>query len=303
MIRPAVVDTLTIGELAARTGVAAGTLRMWESRHGFPRPRRSSSGHRRYSSADATLVEQVLRHRAAGLSLAAAIERAQGWTPTPDRSIFAALRRRRPDLPVQRLGHPVMLAMSRAIEDECLARASHGVLAGSFQRPRHFHAAAHRWHALAATVDTAFVLAEFDRSSPRSRPARLAVAAGDPAAREWAVVCFADDLRVCLAGWEMPRATARSQRLFEAIWTMDPDAVATALGAACALARQAAPRLAAEVDERLERDRDATSPAERTRSAECLVNRMLGHLGAAAGPAVEDGDIRTGSGLPDQRCG
>jgi hypothetical protein len=67
-----VVDTLTIGELAERTGVAAGTLRMWERRYGFPRPRRSSSGHRRYSSADATLVERVLRHRAAGLSLAAA---------------------------------------------------------------------------------------------------------------------------------------------------------------------------------------------------------------------------------------
>ena len=29
-------DGLSIGQLADATGVAAGTLRMWESRHGFP---------------------------------------------------------------------------------------------------------------------------------------------------------------------------------------------------------------------------------------------------------------------------
>ena len=39
---------LTIGELARRTGVAAHTLRMWETRYGFPQPLRRPSGHRRY---------------------------------------------------------------------------------------------------------------------------------------------------------------------------------------------------------------------------------------------------------------
>ena len=39
---------LTIREMAARTGVPQGTLRMWETRYGFPVPERLPSGHRRY---------------------------------------------------------------------------------------------------------------------------------------------------------------------------------------------------------------------------------------------------------------
>ena len=39
---------LTIGDLAERTGVSTGTLRMWETRYGFPVPQRRASGHRRY---------------------------------------------------------------------------------------------------------------------------------------------------------------------------------------------------------------------------------------------------------------
>ena len=67
---------LTIGQLAERTGAAAGTLRMWESRYGFPRARRLASGHRRYSEEDVEHVRDVLRRRESGLSLPAAIEQA-----------------------------------------------------------------------------------------------------------------------------------------------------------------------------------------------------------------------------------
>ena len=65
--------TLTIGELAARTGLKPATLRMWESRHGFPRAARRDSGHRRYSEQDVELVRQVTRRRDAGLRLEVAI--------------------------------------------------------------------------------------------------------------------------------------------------------------------------------------------------------------------------------------
>ena len=47
---------LSIGDIANRSGVAVGTLRMWESRYGFPVPERLPSGHRRYSEHD---LEQV----------------------------------------------------------------------------------------------------------------------------------------------------------------------------------------------------------------------------------------------------
>ena len=68
-------DGMTIGELADRTGVPAATLRSWESRYRFPRPQRMGSGHRRYAPGDVALIEEVLRQRAAGLSLPTAIAR------------------------------------------------------------------------------------------------------------------------------------------------------------------------------------------------------------------------------------
>src|SRR5881397_3752880 len=64
---------LTIGDLTRRTGVAPATLRMWEARHGFPRPRRRDSGHRRYDESDVELVQQVLRRCEAGMRLEVAI--------------------------------------------------------------------------------------------------------------------------------------------------------------------------------------------------------------------------------------
>ena len=58
---------LTIGDLAERTGLSPAVLRMWESRHGFPTPRRLESGHRRYNEGDVVLIEQVLRRRQSGI--------------------------------------------------------------------------------------------------------------------------------------------------------------------------------------------------------------------------------------------
>ena len=89
-------DGLAIGELVQRTGVSEGTLRVWERRHGFPVPRRLASGHRRYSESDVELVASVLRDRAAGMSLAAAIARATESATSVEGSIFAGLRRRLP---------------------------------------------------------------------------------------------------------------------------------------------------------------------------------------------------------------
>lgn len=68
---------LTIREMAARTGVAPATLRMWEARYGFPLPARLPSGHRRYSDADADAEDVLSVARDAGASLGPAIEQAR----------------------------------------------------------------------------------------------------------------------------------------------------------------------------------------------------------------------------------
>ena len=40
-----------IGDVVERTGVAEGTLRMWERRYGFPKPARLASGGSRIRTA------------------------------------------------------------------------------------------------------------------------------------------------------------------------------------------------------------------------------------------------------------
>ncbi len=87
-------EELTIREVARQTGVPEGTLRMWETRYGFPVPERLPSGHRRYSDDDVASVRQVARDREAGLSMKAAIDRAREVAREPEVSIFAGVRRR-----------------------------------------------------------------------------------------------------------------------------------------------------------------------------------------------------------------
>ena len=82
-----------MGDVVERTGVAEGTLRMWERRYGFPTPARLVSGHRRYSDRDIQLIRKVAAQRAAGYSLSAAIERAMGQRDEPSPSVYATLRR------------------------------------------------------------------------------------------------------------------------------------------------------------------------------------------------------------------
>ena len=117
-----------MGDVVERTGVAEGTLRMWERRYGFPTPARLVSGHRRYSDRDVELIRKVAAQRAAGYSLSAAIERAMGQRDEPSPSVYATLRRWRPDLEPRTIVKPVMLALTHAIEDETLARAERPIL-------------------------------------------------------------------------------------------------------------------------------------------------------------------------------
>jgi MerR family transcriptional regulator, light-induced transcriptional regulator len=121
-------EGLSIGELAQRAGVPAATLRSWEDRHGFPRPRRLAGGHRRYQDSDVALIGEVLRLRASGLSLQAAIGQAAARAEDTEPSVFAGLRRRHPALAPQELRKATVLALTRAIEDECCAQAGQAAL-------------------------------------------------------------------------------------------------------------------------------------------------------------------------------
>ena len=248
---PAETDaTLSIGELAARTGVGEATLRMWERRHGFPAPERLASGHRRYRAGDVELVAEVVRERSAGVSLAAAIARVSDSAAEHEPSIFAGLRRRSRELQPVVMRKPTLLALSRAIEDESCALAERALLFGSFQRERFYRQSQRRWRDFARTAELAVVFADFERMrAPAGRRSncRSTARARSRASGRWSARRRGH--AVCLAGVELLAAQRRhdAARRFDVIWSVEPAVVRTAAQVCLSLLRRAQPELAERV--------------------------------------------------------
>jgi MerR family transcriptional regulator, light-induced transcriptional regulator len=243
---------LTIRDLARMTGLPPATLRAWELRHGFPVPTRLPSGHRRYTGRDVEKVRRVIRERDGGLSLSAAIARAGSPDASPEPSIFAGLRQRRPDLPCNLFSKRALVALSHAIEDECCARAEQPVFLGSFQSERFYRRDEARWRTFSRTARFAAVLADFPEArAPEDGPLEIPVERSDPMLLEWALVCVAPGYWACLTARERPgqENVPDSRRRFETVWTVEPDAVREAARIAVALAARAEPERMASVGE------------------------------------------------------
>jgi MerR family transcriptional regulator, light-induced transcriptional regulator len=271
---------LTIGQFVERTGVAEGTLRMWERRHAFPTPQRLPSGHRRYSEDDVELVARVSRERSAGVSLAAAIARVRNQAGAPASSVYAALRRQRPDLEPRTLGKPTLLALTRAIEDESLSRAERPLLFASFQAQRFYRQEQARWRELSRGAELTLAFADFDRlRTPRDGPAEIPVDRSHPLAREWTVVCCAADHAACLTAWEPPslNTSPRQGRVFESIWSVEPDVVWEAARICAGIAGAQKPALVEPVRHRLELAPGAPTPRQ-LRLATAITGRTLAYL-------------------------
>lgn len=277
---------LTIREVVARTGVEAATLRMWEQRHGFPEPYRRPSGHRRYSQRDVDLVLQILGDRESGLELRAAIEKAKrsqpGGGPVNDDSIYAGLRRRRPDLVPYVLPKRVLVELSHAIEDECSARAQRPLLIGSFQRERFYRRAEARWRDLAGPAECAIAIADFDRlQEPAGGPIEVPIDRSEPIGCEWAVICEARDFTAMLAARERPGQDEApdAERDFEMFWCLEPELVRQATLAALAIMERCAAPVVAPLRQRLERPLEAHRlPIE---PLTALTSRMVAYAAGA----------------------
>jgi DICT domain-containing protein len=276
---------LTIREVARETGVPEGTLRMWEARYGFPEPERLPSGHRRYSDDHVVQVRQVARDREAGLSMKAAIDRARQVASEPEVSIYAGLRRRRPDLQPYLLPKRTLIGLSHAIEDECAARGERPVLFGSFQRERFWRHAEARWRELARTAQSAVVFADFSAAAVPAdphEPVELPIDRRDPLGREWSLVCDAVDFSAFLAGWERPGQddVPDLERRFETIWSVEPALVREAARISAGFAMRTRPEVGGRFLDRL----GETPPrsGEEIRLVGALTNRMVAYVGAGA---------------------
>ena len=162
-------DPLTIGDLAARTGLTPATLRMWEQRHGFPVPQRLESGHRRYAESDVLAVRRVRERQEGGVRLDRAISQV---LDDADRAARPAARRSTPSCAAAtptwpRTGSP------RARCSRCRGpsrtsswpRPTARHLFGSFQRGRYFVQSQARWPSWPASPAAAYVLGDFEDGS------------------------------------------------------------------------------------------------------------------------------------------
>ena len=130
------------------------------------------------------------------------------------------------------------------------------------------------------------------RRGGRRRPARrlppvarrngplfeVAIRPGTPVLREWAVVCDSPTFAACLVGIEQlrPRRAIDSQRVFEAMWTVEPLAVREAARAGFALAVDRHPVVADALGSRLQEPVRATYDSIRT--ATVVTNRIIVYL-------------------------
>ena len=275
--------SLAIKDVAEQTGLAAGTIRMWEQRYGYPEPARTPAGYRLYTPQDVITLRRVVAFRGRGLSVPAALERARAMGSATDRaSIFGAIASGDAPVRPQRLRRATMLALSHAIEDEAMARAAGPIVVASFQREANYRAVEHRYRRLARVADASVVFARFPRLrvDGDDQPVEIPVEPADALGHEWAVVVDAPGFAACLVGWETPNGSG-GERVFEAVWTMEAAVVRQAVQVGAVLAGRASPvvgdRLEALlVDRPLAVDRPASGLT-------ALSNRIVGYLDAAGG--------------------
>lgn len=277
---------LSIKEVAEQTGLAAGTIRMWEQRYGFPEPARTEAGYRVYVEEDVTALRRAIAYRHRGLSVPAAIERAQeDGGPDDHPSIYAAVAACDHGGRPQVLKKSTLVALSRAIEHEMLAQAATPVLFGAFQHEEFYREVEPRYRRLSQFSDAAVAFADFPEvRRPAGGPVEIPIVAEDKLGNEWAVIIDAPGYAACLLAWELPGTPPGDpndmQRRFEAIWTLDPGATRRAAMVAARLAGRADPGLGRDLcellsDRPLARDQPSTTMT-------ALTNRMVAYMEAAA---------------------
>jgi DICT domain-containing protein/predicted DNA-binding transcriptional regulator AlpA len=272
---------LSIGEIVERTGLSEPTLRVWERRYGFPQPRRTASGHRRYSAVQADAVARVLALRDSGMSIPAAISRVERARDSDSVSLFATLRELERERAARPVRKPALIALSHAIEDEALACAQARVALGCFQREEFYRHSQARWRELSSTAPVAAVLADFKQlRTDDAHPIEVPFGRNAQLTREWAIVLHGGHCSVCMVARELASSNVNGsshERCFEALWSVDPDAVDAVARAGLSAMSDRVPDIVARAEDELAVASVAT-PAELMRLATAITDRTLAAL-------------------------
>jgi MerR family transcriptional regulator, light-induced transcriptional regulator len=82
------MSNLRTSEAATMLNVSSNTLRSWERRFGFPKPRRSAGGHRLFAQGEVSTLRDALQD---GLSISSAVSRAREGLASDRSSLVGAL--------------------------------------------------------------------------------------------------------------------------------------------------------------------------------------------------------------------
>ena len=126
------------------------------------------------------------------------------------------------------------------------------------------------------------VFADFARSRLRPGPlAEIAVPENSPLQREWMMICDAPDAPACVVAWERPgQDDVRDRdRVFEALWSVDPQVVRTAARIGSRLAAAALPEIGERLAGRLGEDPGPSSAD--LRRAGGIIERTLDYVAGA----------------------
>jgi signal transduction histidine kinase/BarA-like signal transduction histidine kinase len=183
-------------------------------------------------------------------------------------SLYRALREARPDVRPILASKATLVATSHLVEDLVASADARHVLMSGFQHGRHWEAERARYLELSDAGDVIAVFAgrepppewEVDHVGVRLR-------AGDPLTQEWFVLALGPEVAVTLcgldAGPDEEDAQEEGARLFEVLWSFDPDLAETAAQIVLRELAKVAPERAAQAAEAVR----AVGPAPRTARA------------------------------------
>ncbi|WP_340289821.1 ATP-binding protein [Aquipuribacter hungaricus] len=207
---------------------------------------------------------------------------ASGRLPVED-SLFDRLREVDPGIATLSVTKSTLVATSHLIETLVYEHGQRCVLVSGFQHGRHWAGERDRYLQLSGDHD---VIALF---AGRELPAGsgvdhvgLRLRTGDPLAQEWFVLAVGPGLAVTLCGLDGDAHSAaqapvrQAERVFDVVWSLDPQVAAVAAQVVVAGVRRTAPERAEEVAALLaEAGRRPPSPVEAARASDALLAGMV----------------------------
>jgi len=205
---------------------------------------------------------------------------------TVEESLFDRLRAANADLPVMSVTKSTLVATSHLIETLVYEHGERCALVSGFQHGRHW--AVERDHYLALAGDNDVIAVFAGREPPTGLGVDhvgLRLRTGDPLAQEWFVLALGPGLAITLCGLDgdahvtSPSPVREADRLFDVLWSVDPQVAALAAEVVVEAVRRTGVEQGEAIAARLTTaGQRPPTPIEAARAADTLLAGMVQRL-------------------------